>query len=52
MRNALSIGEGHWRVFVDRPMSLGLLILVILVLLLPRLLALEGGHGTGTPRLG
>jgi len=41
MRNALSIGEGHWRVFVDRPMSLGLLILVILVLLLPRLLALR-----------
>lgn len=39
MRNALSIGEGNWRVFVDRPMSLALLIVVVLVLITPRLLA-------------
>lgn len=37
MRNALSIGEGHWGVFVQRPISAGLLALVVLVLVLPRL---------------
>jgi putative tricarboxylic transport membrane protein len=37
MRNALSIGEGHWTVFVQRPMSLFLLIVVVCVLLLPRI---------------
>ncbi|HWH84158.1 MAG TPA: tripartite tricarboxylate transporter permease [Burkholderiaceae bacterium] len=40
MRNAMSIGEGNWRVFVERPMSLGLLIVVIAVLVLPRVLKL------------
>jgi putative tricarboxylic transport membrane protein len=39
LRNALSIGEGHWQVFIERPMSLGLLIIVALVLITPRLLA-------------
>jgi putative tricarboxylic transport membrane protein len=39
MRNALSIGEGSWRVFLERPMSLALLIVVALVLVTPRLLA-------------
>jgi putative tricarboxylic transport membrane protein len=38
MRNAVSIGEGSFRVFVDRPMSLALLVVVVAVLLLPRLL--------------
>ncbi|MGE3809567.1 MAG: tripartite tricarboxylate transporter permease, partial [Gemmataceae bacterium] len=38
MRNALSIGEGHWSVFVQRPMSLTLLIVVVAVLVLPRVL--------------
>jgi putative tricarboxylic transport membrane protein len=37
LRNALSIGEGHWGVFLQRPMSVGLLIIVALVLLLPRI---------------
>jgi putative tricarboxylic transport membrane protein len=41
MRNALSIGEGNWMVFVQRPMSLTLLIVVVLVLVVPRLLALR-----------
>lgn len=40
MRNALSIGEGRWTVFVERPMSATLLALVLAVLVLPRLLAL------------
>jgi putative tricarboxylic transport membrane protein len=39
MRNAISIGEGSWTVFIDRPMSLFLLIVVALVLVTPRLLA-------------
>jgi putative tricarboxylic transport membrane protein len=36
LRNAMSIGEGRWSVFVERPMSLALLIVVIAVLVLPR----------------
>ena len=40
MRNALSIGEGKWGVFVERPGSLVLLIVVIAVLLLPRVMKL------------
>ena len=39
MRNAISIGEGRWTIFIDRPMSLFLLIVVALVLVTPRLLA-------------
>jgi putative tricarboxylic transport membrane protein len=39
MRNALSIGEGHWGVFVQRPMSLFLLLVVAAVLVLPRVMA-------------
>jgi putative tricarboxylic transport membrane protein len=38
MRNALSIGEGKWSVFVERPMSAALLAVVVAVLVLPRLL--------------
>ncbi|WP_298833488.1 tripartite tricarboxylate transporter permease [uncultured Piscinibacter sp.] len=41
MRNALSIGEGRWGVFVERPMSLTLLLVIFLVLGLPRLLRLR-----------
>ena len=40
MRNALSIGEGRWSVFVDRPMSATLLAVVVAVLVVPRVLAL------------
>jgi putative tricarboxylic transport membrane protein len=36
MRNALSIGEGRWSVFVERPASMVLLALVVAVLVLPR----------------
>jgi putative tricarboxylic transport membrane protein len=39
MRNALSIGEGHWGVFLQRPMSLFLLAVVLAVLVLPRVMA-------------
>ena len=38
MRNALSIGEGKWGVFIERPMSLTLLVIVVAVLVLPRLM--------------
>jgi putative tricarboxylic transport membrane protein len=36
MRNAIAIGEGSPRVFVERPMSLGLIVVILAVLLLPR----------------
>jgi putative tricarboxylic transport membrane protein len=42
MRNAVAIGEGSFRVFVERPMSAALLALVLAVLLLPRLWRLLG----------
>jgi putative tricarboxylic transport membrane protein len=38
MRNALSIGEGKWTVFLERPGSLFLLAVIVAVLVLPRLL--------------
>jgi putative tricarboxylic transport membrane protein len=38
LRNALSIGEGRWTVFLERPVSALLLAIVAAVLLLPRLL--------------
>jgi putative tricarboxylic transport membrane protein len=40
LRNAMSIGEGKWTVFVERPGSLFLLIVIAAVLVLPRLLTL------------
>lgn len=36
MRNALSIGEGKWSVFVERPASLVLVLVIVGVLVLPR----------------
>ncbi len=47
MRNALSIGEGHWTVFVDRPMSAFLLAVSLAVLVLPRLAALRRRRAAG-----
>lgn len=41
MRNALSIGEGHWTVFLQRPGSVALLLVIGAVLLLPPLLRLR-----------
>jgi putative tricarboxylic transport membrane protein len=38
MRNAVSIGEGSFLVFVQRPMSLTLIIIVLAVLILPRVM--------------
>ena len=38
MRNALSIGEGHWGVFIQRPMSATLLAVVVLALAAPLLM--------------
>jgi putative tricarboxylic transport membrane protein len=39
MRNALSIGEGKWTVFIERPMSATLIVVVVLVVVLPRVMA-------------
>ena len=41
MRDALSIGEGRWTVFLERTMSLFLLLVVLSVLVLPRLMKLR-----------
>jgi putative tricarboxylic transport membrane protein len=38
MRNAISIGEGSPLIFVQRPMSLALLVIIVLIMVLPRLL--------------
>jgi putative tricarboxylic transport membrane protein len=38
-RNAMSIGQGSWMVFVERPMSATLLVVIALVLITPRVLA-------------
>lgn len=38
LRNAMSIGEGKWTVFLDRPGSLTLLVIIAAVLVVPRLL--------------
>ncbi|KKI11931.1 tripartite tricarboxylate transporter TctA, partial [Comamonas thiooxydans] len=38
MRNAVSIGEGSWWIFLQRPMSLTLIIIVLAVLIIPRVL--------------
>jgi putative tricarboxylic transport membrane protein len=38
LRNALSIGEGKWTVFLDRPGSLTLLVIIVAILVLPRIL--------------
>jgi putative tricarboxylic transport membrane protein len=35
MRNALSIGEGHWSIFVTRPGSATLLVITLAVLITP-----------------
>jgi putative tricarboxylic transport membrane protein len=37
LRNAMSIGEGRWSVFIERPASLTLLLVVLAVLVVPRL---------------
>jgi len=37
MRNAVSIGEGSFLVFLQRPMSLFLVAVILAVLLLPRI---------------
>jgi len=39
LRNALSIGEGHWSVFTNRPISATLLAVAAMVLVAPRVVA-------------
>ncbi len=41
MRNALSIGEGRWTIFLQRPGSLALLVVIVAVLVLPHFLRLR-----------
>ena len=38
LRNAMSIGEGRWTVFIERPLTAGILFACVLVLVLPRVM--------------
>ena len=49
MRNAVSIGEGSFLVFLQRPMSLGLLLLVLAILVVPRVLKYLAGRVPPAP---
>jgi putative tricarboxylic transport membrane protein len=44
LRNAVSIGEGNFRVFIERPMALALLMVIVAVLVLPRLARVLRSH--------
>jgi putative tricarboxylic transport membrane protein len=44
MRNAVAIGEGSWAIFLQRPMSLTLVIIVLAVLIVPRVLKWMGNR--------
>ncbi|QNP48507.1 tripartite tricarboxylate transporter permease [Diaphorobacter aerolatus] len=44
MRNAVSIGEGSWMIFLQRPMSLALLVIVLMILIIPRALRFMSGR--------
>jgi putative tricarboxylic transport membrane protein len=44
LRNAISIGEGSALIFLQRPMSLGLIGVVLAILILPRLLKLRSNE--------
>jgi putative tricarboxylic transport membrane protein len=39
LRNAMAIGEGKWTVFIERPMSLAMVFVVLAVLVLPRVVS-------------
>ncbi|MBC5768278.1 tripartite tricarboxylate transporter permease [Ramlibacter albus] len=38
MRNALSIGEGKWGIFLERPASIVLIVIIVAVLVVPRVI--------------
>jgi putative tricarboxylic transport membrane protein len=46
LRNAVSIGEGSFAVFVQRPMSLALIVVVLAVLIAPRVIRMRGKRET------
>jgi putative tricarboxylic transport membrane protein len=49
MRNAVSIGEGSFLVFLQRPMSLALVVIVLAVVLLPRLMRARRRRNAAQP---
>ena len=49
LRNAMSIGEGRWTVFIERPMSAVLLAVIVAVLVLPRMLRTYKRPGVHAP---
>jgi putative tricarboxylic transport membrane protein len=52
LRNAMAIGEGKWTVFIERPMSLAMLFVVLAVLVLPRLAKRWGKRKTHAVQTG
>ncbi|QHI96879.1 tripartite tricarboxylate transporter permease [Xylophilus rhododendri] len=44
LRNAMSIGEGSAGVFFQRPMSIGLIVIILAVLILPRLMKMRASR--------
>ncbi|MBS0607997.1 MAG: tripartite tricarboxylate transporter permease, partial [Proteobacteria bacterium] len=48
LRNAISIGEGSWTIFLQRPMTLTLLVIVLAVLIVPRALRHWAARSTDT----
>lgn len=51
MRNAVAIGEGSWWIFVQRPLSLALVLIVLAVLVMPRLLRRWSERNLSAPGL-
>jgi putative tricarboxylic transport membrane protein len=47
MRNAVSMGEGRWTIFLERPGSIFLIVVIAAVLLLPQLLKLRRARPEG-----
>jgi putative tricarboxylic transport membrane protein len=47
MRNAVSMGEGRWTIFLERPGSIFLIVVIAAVLLLPQLLKLRRARPAG-----
>jgi putative tricarboxylic transport membrane protein len=50
LRNAISIGEGSAMIFLQRPMSLTILVVVVAVMLVPRLVKLMQRKTMGDQR--
>ena len=50
LRNAVSIGEGSAMVFLQRPMSVFMIVVILAVLIVPRLLQYRASRRSLSPR--